>query len=198
MFAGRVGFRSDDNATTAGAGGNLGDWDSKAFIGWAAAGDASILDHDTGVVTTTAGNLHGFHICELGEINGVSKRTTADAMAAGTNYTGLRGNGAVFNTLANGCDTVFQTVWYDLALRMDITDMSDDDDNGQTTFYWRRVRPGRQLGGWTRHATILQNETANHTVALVPTIEFINGPTADCDGAILIDWWAFGRNRVNR
>ena len=46
--------------------------------------------------------------------------------------------------------------------------------------------------------TVLLNQTPNHTVALVPTIEVINGPTANRDGVFLVDWWAFGCSRFSR
>jgi hypothetical protein len=191
VFACRVGFRAD----WLGAAGD-GDWEAKLFVGWAAAGDTSIMDHDTGAITTTNGNLHGFHINEVGAIDGISKRITADAMVENTNWVRMHAAGAVDNTVANGAAIAYGTVWYDLGLRMEISDMSLDTGNGVTTFYSRRVRTG-VLGRWVQTGQLL-NETPNHSVALVPTIEFLNGPTAGEDAGVLIDWWAFGRNRVSQ
>jgi hypothetical protein len=196
MFATRIGFRSDDTAQ-AGA----GVWNSKCFIGWARAGDTSIMTATTGALSVAGATdfLIGFHVPEDGSIDGISQgRLGTTAYVEGTNFTELVAAGGVNNTVANSCSVVYQTVWYDLALRMDITNMSDDAANGTTTFYYRRVQPGVALPPWTVHTTQLDNATANSSVALVPTIEAINGPTAGRDGSILIDWWAFGRNRVNR
>lgn len=193
-FATRVGFRSDDVAVT-----GAGEWEGAFFIGWVGSDLTSVLDHDTGVVTTTNLEGVGFHVCILGEIYGVSQRLDADAVSAAVgNYTQIHPTGAVHNTVANNCSILGQTVWWDLALRMDITNMNDNDANGTTTFYTRRVIPGEPLRPWAKHETVLTNETPNCDVALVPYIELINGTTADQDASVLIDWWAMGRNRVNR
>lgn len=205
-FATRIGFRADRVVDGAGA------WDGKAYIGWAAAGDTSILDHDTGVITTAAGNLHGFHICELAEINGVSKRATADAIVDPTNETEIYPITSADGTVANGAAVAGDTMWFDLALRMDITNMSDDDANGWTTFYHRgplnknastvpgglvSPAPGEGYMPWTKHDVVIPNQTPNHTVTLVPTIEVINGPTAGVDCVVYVDWWAFGKSRTS-
>ena len=199
-FGCRVGLRAD--LTTTGA----GNWNSKLFIGWAAAGDTSIMDHDTGAITTTAGNLHGFHVPEDGSIDGISKRITADAMVDGTNFTELVAAGGADGTTANGAAVAGDTMWFDLALRMTITDMDDNAANGATEFFTRRIaplatapgHPGSRMNSWVRNPTVLSNETPNHSVALVPTIEFINGPTADQDGVVFVDWWTFGCSRISR
>ena len=88
VFACRIGLRHDITNTGAGAWGPTNEG-GKVYIGWAAAGDTSVLDHDTGLVTDGAGNLLGFHICELGEIHGVSKRITADNYTLNTNYVAM-------------------------------------------------------------------------------------------------------------
>jgi hypothetical protein len=192
-FACRLGFMS-----SAAAG-----WDGKVFIGWAEAGDTAITTAATGVVTITSGGpLVGFHIGEDGAINGISHRTVATAITEGTNSTILAAATAADNATAS------VITWWDLALRMEITDMSDDAANGGTTFFHKRVpsvtgRPGRtggHLGGeaghWTQHPTVLTNQTPNNDVALVPTIEVANGPTNDVD--LFVDWWAFGCSRTSR
>ena len=200
-FGCRIGLRAD--LTTTGS----GDWNTKVFLGWAAAGDVSVMDHDTGVITTTAGNLHGLHIPEDGSIDGISRRITGDALVDGTNFTELVAAGGVDGTVANGATTIGDTMWFDLALRMTITDMSDDAANGATEFFVRKVnsigtgKPGQagaNLNGWGKISTVLLNETPNHTIALVPTIEVINGPTADRDGVFYLDWWTFGCSRRSR
>lgn len=206
VFACRIGLRAD--LTTDGS----GDWDSKCFVGWAEAGDTSVMTAATGAITiASTGPLVGFHIPEDGSIDGISHRTVATAMAEGTNFTELHAAGAVDGTVANGAAAAGDTVWYDLALRMHITDMSDDNANGATTFFSRRVPrvtgapghryralPGEGLGDWREHGTVLTNQTPNNDVALVPTIEAINGPTADRDGVVFLDWWAFGASRLSR
>ncbi len=210
MFACRVGFRAD--LTTTGS----GDWDSKMFIGWAEAGDTGILAAG-GVTMATpiiaqaeTGPLVGFCIPEDGTINGISQRTVSTAYAAGTNYVQLAAAGAVDGTVANGATTAGDTMWFDLALRMNVTDQSNDAANGSTEFFYRRVpkarvAPGRDIldaggtqGPWRRHPTVLLNQTPNNDVALVPTIEMVNGPTAGVDGKILLDWWCFGVSRLSR
>ncbi len=198
MFACRLGLRAD--ITTTGD----GNWNGKVFIGWAAAGDTSIMT-STGIIMTTpiitqaeTGDLVGFCIDEAGTINGVAQRTASVAYAEGTNYTQLYGTGAVDGTLANGATTVGDTMWFDLALRMNVIDMNDNANNGRIQFFHRRVLPDTPLGDWIPHTTVLDNQCPNHTVALVPTIESLNGPTAGQDTMVFVDWWAFGRNRPNR
>ena len=200
-FGCRLGLRADITTT------DSGDWEGKMFIGWAEAGDTSLLTHDTGAITITSGGpLVGFHVGETGIINGVSHRTVATAMAEGTNQTALGAAGMVDGTVANGSTTAGDTAWFDLALRMTISDMSDDDANGATEFYWRKVNPttgspgsGTQnINGWAKHGTVLSNQTPNNDVALVPTIEVINGPTAGTDCVAFLDWWTFGCSRHSR
>lgn len=207
VFACRIGLRADDVVI------GDGNWNGAMFIGWAAAGDTSIIDHDTGVLTTAEGNLHGFHICLLGEVNGVSKRDNTTAIIDGTNETELYPVGSVDGTLAAGAGTVGDTMWFDLALRMDITDQSLDAGNGYTTFYKRgplnknaptsagrnvSTAPGEGYMPWIKHGTVLENQTPNHTIALVPTIEVIASATATQDCIVYVDWWAMGRSRRSR
>ena len=121
--------------------------------------------------------------------------------------------GGVDGTLANGAKVVGDTMWFDLALRMDIIDMSDDAANGSTRFFYRgplnRVspvnagkdemsQPGQGYYPWREHSTVLLNQTPNNDVSLVPTIEVIDGPTTDTDMVFYLDWWTMGRSRVSR
>ena len=204
-FSCRLGFRADDEV----AGDTSGDWDSKAFIGFAVAGDTGIMTASTGALASGAAaqQLLGFHINEDGDIHGIAQRDGSVSYAAGTNFTELKGAGAVDGTVANGSNAAGDTVWYDLALRARVTDWSDDDANGAVEFYYRRVMPTLGIGGdrshpgpgrgsaWVKHGTALENAIPYHTVALVPTIEVINGPTADRDGVVYLDWWSFGVTR---
>ncbi len=205
VFACRVGFRADLTTT------DNGDWDSKCFIGWAEAGDTGILTAATGAIAQAeTGPLVGFHVGEDGSLDGISQRTVNTAYAEGTNFTELYGAGGVDGTTANGAAAAGDTMWFDLALRMHITDMSDDDANGSTTFYSRRLQPSTyapgsgsdrgalSAGAWSQHSTVLLNQTPNNDVALVPTIEMVNGPTAGRDGVLFLDWWAFGCSRISR
>jgi hypothetical protein len=206
VFATRIGL----NADVTGTGTN---WNGKMFIGWAVAGDTTIMDHDTGAITTTNGELFGFHVTETGSILGISKRTAGDAQITGTNQTELFAAASADNTVANGARTVNDTMWFDLALRMDITDMSDDAANGSTRFFSRgplnRVSPanpgkdefsqaGRGYMPWQEHGTVLLNQTPNGAVAHVPTIECLNGVTGGLDCCMYVDWWTMGRSRVSR
>ena len=192
MFATRVGFRAEEDGTGDGA------WEGGFFIGWAASGDTSLLVHDT-YIMEAANQAFGFHVCSEGEIYGVSKRIEADAVTAAVgNRVELQPADSVSNTLANSCDVVGQTVWWDLAMRMDITNMSDDDDNGTTRFWTRRVLPGATLGPWNPGPNILTNETPNAPDAVVPHIEVIASAAAGEDLCTYVDWWAMGRTRNNR
>ena len=204
-FACRIGLRAD--LTTSGAGA----WDGKVFIGWAEAGETTIMTHTDGVLTSTGGPLVGFHIPEDGSIDGISKRVDAAAFVDGTNFTELHAAASVDGTVANGHTTAGDTSWWDLALRMDISDMSDDAANGTTTFYSRRVgvsgtAPGSRgapnnnnsMQEWAKHPTIISNQTPNNAIALVPTIEVLNGPTAGTDCVVFLDWWSFGCSRYSR
>lgn len=179
-FACRLGIMS--NAAT---------WDGKFFIGWAEEVDATILTVGTGVITQAeTGPLVGFHVGETGFINGISQRTVNTAYVAGTNVTELYAAGA-----ANGTANIPE--WYDLAVVLDIVDMSDNANNGRTTFYHRRVPTAASvLPAWIKHPTVLSNQTPNNNLNLTPTIELVNGPTNQSD--LLIDWWAFGATRYSR
>ncbi len=208
VFACRIGLRADETTTGSGA------WDGKVFIGWAPAGDISIMTRTDGVLTiNSTGELVGFHVTEEGNIRGISHRTLATAMAEGTNFTALLTDGAVDGTTANGAAVAGDTMWFDLALRMDITDMSDDAANGSTTFYHRGplntvapqnagkdefANPGEGYLPWIDHGTVLTNQTPNNPVALTPVIEAISGPVAGVDCIFLLDWWVFGRSRPSR
>jgi hypothetical protein len=184
----------------------------KMFIGWAEAGDTSVMATATGAITiASTGPLVGFHIPEDGSIDGICHRTAATAMAEGTNFTELVATGAANSTLANGVGTIGDIVWWDLALRMNITDNSEA-VNGSTQFFYRRVlpeaattapgggaTPTTALSPWSVHGTTLDNQTPANTAAqgaLVPTIEVINGPTDDAD--FFVDWWSFGCSRYSR
>lgn len=201
-FGCRVGLRADITTTGSGA------WDSKAFIGWSVAGEAAIMTLGTGVlaVAAAADQLLGFHFPEDGSIDGISQRVGTTAYVEGTNFTELVPAGGVDGTTANGAVTAGDTMWFDLALRMTVTDWSET-SNGATEFFYRRVpalnpgkpgQPGEKLPPWQKHGTALLNQVPLHTVSLVPTIEVINGPTADVDGVVYLDWWSFGCSRVSR
>ncbi|MBK25936.1 MAG: hypothetical protein CME70_18185 [Halobacteriovorax sp.] len=207
-FACRVGLRADDEA-----GGDVtGNWDSKAFIGFAVAGDTGLMTAGTGALTVAgaAEQLVGFHIPEDGSIDGISQRVGNTAYASGTNFTELVAAGGVDGTVANGSTAAGDPVWFDLAFRMRVTDWSDNNANGTTEFFYRRVRPASGIPGdrthpmggrgpaWVKHGTVLTNQVPYHTVALVPTIEVVNGPTADRDGVLYLDWWSFGVSRASR
>jgi hypothetical protein len=202
VFACRAGFLTTDAA---------GAWDGKVFIGLAQAVDTSIMTADTGVITiASTGPLVGFHIPEDGSIDGISHRTAATAMAEGTNFTELRAAGAVDGTTANGASAAGDIIWYDLAFRMDVTDMSETTGNGWTQFYYRAVprltqRPGNRVHAvpgqnppWVRHSTVLTDQTPNDASIMVPTIEVINGATETEDTELFLDWWAFGISRYSR
>jgi hypothetical protein len=164
VFACRIGLRADITTTGSGV------WSGKAFIGWAMAGDTSVMTAAGGAIT----------------VNG---------------------------TVANGATAPGDTMWFDLALRMDITDMSDNAANGSTRFFSRgplnRVKPtnagkdefaqpGEGYMPWVEHGTVLTNQTPNSAEALVPTIEVINGDNAGEDCIFYLDWWAMGRSRPSR
>jgi len=197
LMAMRVGFQSGD-ATAIGAA--SGDWDGKAFIGYCTTGDANVLVPTTGVpdVATQTGPIFGFGITETGQIIGHSQRTANTALAEGTNYTTILGAGGVDGNTGNGATAANQKMWFDLAVKLEITDMSDDDDNGYTHFYWRRVLPGQPLGDWLHHPTVLENQTPNPASVMVPCIEAINGPAVVQECAVGWDWVVYARDRINR
>ena len=207
IFATRIGLRAD--VTTDGA----GDWDGKMFIGWAEAGDAAVLVRTTGLLTVSsgAGPVVGFGVNEDGSIVLIAQRTVDTALAEGTNFTTMIAAGGVDGTVANGAVTAGDTMWFDLALRMDIVDQSSATDNGAVRGYYRRVRdissgaPGQRdsrlagdgPGGWVQHGTVLENACPNHDVGMVPTIEAINGPTSGQDVIMYVDWWCMGVSRYS-
>ena len=159
--------------------------DARTDPGILTAADGTIAQAETGP-------LVGFHVGEDGSIDGISQRTVNTAYAAGTNFTELFAAGE-----PNGTAGVAK--WYDLAVVLDITDMSDNAANGTTTFYTRRVRSvalDPKLPVWRKHATVLSNQTPNNNLNLTPTIEVVNGPANLSD--VLVDWWAFGATRFSR
>jgi hypothetical protein len=209
-FSCRIGLRLDITTTQAGvwgptvAGGSGG----KMFIGWAVVGEHAIMTPTTGVlaVAAAADQLLGFHVNELGAIDGISQRVGNTAYVEGTNFTRLIPLGGVSGTTANGAVTAGDTMWFDLALRMTVLDWSETTGNGHTEFAYRRVLPATgppgadipRVGPWNRHGTVLTDQCPNHTVALAPTIECINGPTAGVDSVFFVDWWSFGISRFSR
>ena len=49
---------------------------------------------------------------------------------------------------------------------------------------------------WVRHGTVLTNQAFPvNAVALIPTIEILNGPTND--SLVKIDWWLFAQSRYS-
>ena len=198
-FACRVGLLTDEAAGT---------WDAKAFIGLAAAGDTGVLTVADG--TMEGGTpIHGFHIPEDGSLDGISQRTGGTAFTEGTNFTELAAADAFDSTIANGVATVGDAIYYDLAMRHVVTNMSDDTANGYTEFFYGRVNPNATgvLGEsgapalsrhMKRHPTVLLNQTPNHTVSMVPTIEVCNGAAESQDMTMLVDFWSFGCSRYSR
>ncbi len=207
MFACRIGLRADITTTGSGV------WDSKAFIGFAVAGEGAIMTASTGALAVAGveDQLLGFHVTEAGEIDGVSQRVGTTAYADGTNVTELVAASGVDGTVANGAATVGDTMWFDLCLRMDVSDWSAS-TNGSTQFFSRRVNrtnpvnPGKsQLSAagqgyepWVAHPTVLENQVPLHDVSLVPGIEVVNGPTAGRDCVFYLDWWTMGHSRWSR
>lgn len=206
VFACRVGFNPDITGSNT-------EWEGKMFIGWAEAGDTSLLTHTDGAITITSGGpLVGFHIGEDASIRGISHRTVATAMAEGTNFTELVAATGVDASTANGAVTAGDTIWYDFALRMNITDMSDNSANGATQFFYRPLFPVTGHGAgrdqfevaaqgespWIVHPTVLTNQTPNNDVALVPTIEVLNSSTSGEDCVVYIDSWTFACSRFSR
>lgn len=212
-FACRVGVTTNEGA---------GDFFGKAFIGLARAGETAIMTPATGAISVAAANdiLLGFHLgCngEVGAIDGIAQgRLGTTAYAEATNFTRIHAAGALDSTLANGYRAIGDPVWFDLALRVDVEDMSNDNANGNVYFYTRRVpqttspsaratswagrevtpRPGQGYQPWTRHSVVLDNQTPNSGTNLVPTIEVINGDGDEID--MFVDWWAFGISRYSR
>lgn len=197
IFACRLGFESNVD----------GGWDGKVFVGMAGQTDTAILvvTGDGDLITLPAGDpMLGFHVLENGSVRGVAIRDeTITSLVDGTHFTELLAADSVDNAAA---DT---PTWIDLALRMVITDMSDNAANGSIEFFYRRgvpatvtlgrpgVPPSQRLGDWTKHPTVLNNQTPNNdAVLLVPTIEVLNGPTNQSD--LLVDWWAMGISRYSR
>jgi hypothetical protein len=204
VFACRVGMEG---------GASDGLWDGKYYIGLAAAGDTTILTTTTGEmdIATEAGPHVGFHCHEDGSIDGVSQRTATTTQAAGTNFTELVAAGDSDSTVANGLVTAGDIFWIDLAFRIDFADVSETTGNGWTTFYKRAVPPLRQASGvqragyvapqnppWVKHGTVLTDQTPNHSVAMVPTIEALNSPTGGEDMTLYVDWWTMGATRFSR
>ncbi len=207
-FACRIGLQADvDNSPVT-------NWSGKVFIGRGALGDTSIMEHDTGAITDNGAALAGFHVGADGSIRGVSKRVSNSAMVDGTNFVELVTTGGVDSTLANGASTVGDTMWFDLAFRMYISNRSSSADNGYTKFYSRGPLngtapdvpglaqfevPGEGYQPWLEHSVALINAGPNSGSAnLVPTIEVLNGSTASEDCVFYVDWWAMGRSRVGR
>lgn len=209
VFACRIGLRADitanDGLWTAAAPG------AKMFIGYSVAGEAAIMTAATGAISVAAAadQLLGFHVQEDGSIDGISQRVGNVAYVEGTNVTTILPAGSASGTLANGAITVGDTMWFDLALRLSITDHSEA-ANGTTTFYSRKLipnsgTPGRDVSDrvgegyapWVKHGTVLTNQAPLHTVSMVPGYECINGPTAGTDAVFFIDSWTFGTSRFS-
>lgn len=180
MFACRIGLAS--MVTT---------WNGKLFIGWAEAGDTGILTAATGAIAQPeTGPLVGFHVGEDGSIDGIAQRTVNTPYAAGTNFTEVVGTGW------NSGLTAGRPVWFDLCLRIHVADQSDNANNGSVQFASRSVGSTTKSNGvWSKHNVPLLNQTPNNNVAMVPTIEVVNGP-ADAV-AVYLDWWTFGCTRFS-
>jgi hypothetical protein len=190
-FACRVGIVSNNAAC-----------DGKFFIGFAQLGDAAIVADATGIITiASTGTLLGFHFNADSQdtLRLISHRTAATAMAEGVNFT----------ELTDGVDenyTIGHPRWFDLALRCQVTNMSDDDDNGWTIGSWREVGGQAAPGGGAFNqpsegyapyvlSDPLDNQTPNDGTLLVPTIEVLNGPTYLTH--VKLDWWSMGISRYS-
>jgi hypothetical protein len=60
--------------------------------------------------------------------------------------------------------------------------------------------PGQAVGPWTKHPTVLMNQTPNPGTGeeLVPHIEVIDGDNAGEDCVVYLDWWTMGVSRFSR
>ena len=145
--------------------------------------------------------MYGFAVIPDGSIHGIAQRTVGTVYVEGTNHTLLRPAASADNA------TVNTPTWYDLAMRISVLDSSDDAANGNVEFFYRAVPSAAAMsankthssGGdrWIRHATVLDNQAFPvNAVALVPTIELLNG--ADNDSLVKLDWWTFGQSRFSR
>lgn len=187
-------------------------FDGKVFIGWGVAGETTVMTAATGALAVAGAEdqLLGFHIngdagLPAPGISGIAQRVGNTAYVEGTNFTEL-----IADSTWNTGLTAGSIYWFDLALRMDVTDWSAT-SNGTTRFYHRGPLssvtstsgrnqfdlPGEGYQPWTEHSTVLQNQTPNHSVALVPTIEAVNGP-AGGEIDVYVDWWTFGMSRFSR
>lgn len=197
-FACRVGFTGEAAAL-----------DGKAYVGWATAGEAGIQTAATGalIVAAAADQRLGFHFnFDSGTgIHGISQRVGNTAYADGTNFTPLlEGIAANFTAATAG-----EILWFDVALRAKIADWSETAGNGSVEYFWRRVNPvtvapgdvgqrtGDALNTWARHPVVLTDQIPNHSVALVPTVEVLNGPAGNMMD-MYMDWWSFGISRASR
>jgi len=185
---------------------SAGTFDGAIYVGINPTADPAIMTAATGVINTgaeVAGGYFGIHVngnatAAEKTIYGVSQRTSGTAMATGTNRIVLETG--IDATL--GAATSFY-YWMDFAI--EVVPLVAGVATGSTTFYTRRI--GRLSDAtyntnidanakWRRVGTLI-GATPNNSVALVPTIEFING-----DAAVLsdfaLDWWAFGLGRTRR
>ena len=196
-------------------------FDGKFFIGFAQDGDQDVMVVTSGAIAVAStGALVGLHInadiAVIPNISLIAKRAPAAAMAQDVNFTNLISGVDSFETgLTAGVPR-----WFDLAFRMSITNMSDVNSNGGVRAYFRRVpeaggafeTPNREAPGlretqasdsgavkveeWREHNVVLENQSPNDATALVPTIEFLNGPTNESD--FLVDWLVMGISRFSR
>jgi hypothetical protein len=142
---GRIGLMS--NATT---------WDGKALFGWFVT-DTALLDLTTGVPAVAAGGGMGFHIGETGVISFVCD--DAAITAAGTQI------GTVGTLTANTAK------WYEMGLRMKVTDFAAQTGNVDVYFgtdgSMQKVLSTRQSG------TLPVVNAAVYST----TLAVVNGPT---------------------
>ena len=196
VFAIRIGLEISAGTT----------WDASCFVGFANSADTTILElvAASGILDAPGASLLGFHIASDGHIDLVSVRGST-ALADGTNFTQVLGTG--WNTgLTTG---VRGAVWFDLALRCDITDWSDATANGVTTGYIRMLSddpaPGRRTARpsspttppapvWHEAGQLLNSIPRDGAGTFVPTWEIVNGAgTSDVD--LLVDWQVHGLSR---
>ncbi len=200
VFACRVGLQSGDTTS--------GNWDSRVYVGWHRS--TSALVHDSDLLTTSTAPC-GFHFLTDGSLRGLAKRTNGESEVEGTSWTELLPAGSADGTLANGASAIGDTMWFELAVRMQIDDASSTTDNGSVRFFHRGptnipatvnpgssqfTNPGEGYIPWIEHPTALINATPTLNADYFPCIEVINGPTGGNDCIVYLDWWTMGRSRI--
>lgn len=194
LAAYRVGFREDHPSDGTDCN---GDWNHGAFIGQASppqpyTADKVILDPATKLIAQPEqSSLWGWHARPDGSLWGISQRTIDTPYVEGTNETQVIGPGGLDGTIANGTLYDGGTLWFDLVASLEVTDWSDDQSNGQSRFWHRKVVPG--LGSTQvpliEHGTALPNQIPGESDDdddLIFSLEGNHGVTAGCDGSFFL------------